>query len=108
MDRNELKDYNAFIVNRGLSYFNDCVPYVNEMNKFHFLDKDIQYTFLYKTIKKGKRFSKWIKKDESDILADVCNYYKVNNKTGLEMIELLDQKQKDRISEIMSFGGKTK
>ena len=32
------KNYNAFIVNRALSYFNDTVLYANEMNIHHSLD----------------------------------------------------------------------
>ena len=32
------KEYNAFIINRGLSYFQDTILYANEMNRFHHLD----------------------------------------------------------------------
>ena len=45
------KDYNAFMVNRGLSYFPDTVLYANEMNKFHHLGGRLQYSFLINTIK---------------------------------------------------------
>ena len=38
-------DYNSFIVNRSLSYFPDTVLYANEMNRYHFLDKKLQYEF---------------------------------------------------------------
>ena len=32
------KDYIPFLVNRGLSFFQDTVIQVNEMNRLHFLD----------------------------------------------------------------------
>ena len=32
------KEYNSFIVNRGLSYFKDTILYANEMNRYHHLD----------------------------------------------------------------------
>ena len=60
------KDYNAFMVNRGLSYFPDTVIYANEMNKFHHLDSRLQYQFLINIIRKRNRFSKWNKSDESE------------------------------------------
>ena len=40
------KDYNAFMVNRGLSYYNDTVIYANEMNKHAHADSRMQYDFL--------------------------------------------------------------
>ena len=40
-----IKDYPPYIVNRCLSGHMDCVMYANEMNKYNFLDKDMQYSF---------------------------------------------------------------
>ena len=56
------KDYNAFIVNRGLSYFPDTIFYSNEMNKFNQLDVDMQFDFLLNSIPKKKRLVNGIKK----------------------------------------------
>ena len=58
------KDYNAFIVNRALSYFNDTVLYANEMNIHHSLDSKLQYSFLINIVRKQKRWSKWLKPNE--------------------------------------------
>ena len=62
------KDYNAFMVNRGLSYYNDTVIYANEMNKNSHIDSRLQFDFLKQIIRKRKRFSKWNKADK---LADI-------------------------------------
>ena len=51
------KEYNPFIVNRGLSYFKDTVLYANEMNKNHTLDHRLQFDFLINIIRKKKRWS---------------------------------------------------
>ena len=32
------KDYNAYLVNKGLSYFIDTILFANEMNSHHHLD----------------------------------------------------------------------
>ena len=51
------KEYNGFMVNRGLSYFNDTVLYANEMNRYHQIDNLLQFDFLINIIRKKKRFS---------------------------------------------------
>ena len=51
------KEYNAFIINRGLSFFNDTVIYANEMNKYHHLDNRLQFDFFINIIRKKKRFT---------------------------------------------------
>ncbi len=56
------KDYNAFLVNRGLSYFPDTILFANEMNIKRDTPKQWQFDFLRLAIPKKKRFSKWHKK----------------------------------------------
>ena len=51
------KKYPAFIVNKILSGFSDTIMLVNEVNRNHFLDKDMQYSFLLNSIRSKKRFS---------------------------------------------------
>ena len=58
----DYKDYNPFIVNRALSYHNDCIPYVAELNRLNHLDNDMQYQYLLNSIRSMKRpFRKWQK-----------------------------------------------
>ena len=60
------KQYNPFIVNKALSHHIDCLLFVNEMNTRNYLDKDIQYSFLFNSIRKSKRYSTWEKKGIDD------------------------------------------
>ena len=46
-DSDTEKEYNPFLVNRGLSNFIDTVFVANEMNQRHFMDKKMQYDFLH-------------------------------------------------------------
>jgi len=39
------KNYNPFMVNRGLSYFHDTVLMANEMNRWHHIDHRLQFDF---------------------------------------------------------------
>ena len=101
------KDYNAYIVNRGLSYFPDTVLYANEMNRNHHLDKDCQFFFLLNSISKKKRFSKWAKKDaESESLSLVMEYYKYSSEKAKEVLNVLTEEQIGMIREKLTKGGK--
>ena len=73
------KEYNAFMINRSLSYFQDTVIYANEMNKYHHLDNRLQFDFLINTIRKRNRFSKWQKNTDPDSLNVVKEYYGYSN-----------------------------
>ena len=39
-----ISSYPPYIINRCLSGHLDCVMFANEMNKYNFLDKDMQYS----------------------------------------------------------------
>lgn len=101
------KDYNAFLINRGLSYFPDTILYANEMNKHPNLDKKMQFDFYVNSISKRKRFSKWHKKDVStDQLQLIQDYYKYNQTNALEALELLTDEKIKIIEDKMYKGGR--
>jgi len=91
------KDFVPFIVNKSLSYFMDTVAYANEMNKYPFLDKRMQYDYLKGSIRKRKRFSGWVKKDKSDVIDAIIKYYDVSYRKALEYEKLLTEDQKQEI-----------
>src|SRR5271169_1959296 len=68
----------AYIVNRCLSYFPDTIFYAQEMNMRSSLDGRPQYEFYLNGIKKGKRFARGMKSDNSEYLAIVKDYYGFN------------------------------
>ena len=100
------KAYNSFMINRGLSYFNDTVALANEMNFAHHLDKKLQYHFLINMTRKKKRFSKWFKPEtESDIEA-VKEYYGYSNEKARTALTLLSPEQIKVIKEKVNKGGR--
>jgi hypothetical protein len=99
------KDYNAFMVNRGLSYFPDTVIYANEMNKFHHLDSRLQYQFLINTIRKRNRFSKWNKSIESENINAIKKYYNYSNEKARDVLPLLSNKNLNIIRGRINYGG---
>ena len=99
------KDYNAFMVNRGLSYFPDTVIYANEMNRFHHLDSRLQYQFLINTIRKRNRFSKWNKSIESDNISAIKQYYGYSNEKARDVLPLLSNENLKYIRGRIQHGG---
>ena len=99
------KDYNAFMVNRGLSYFPDTVLYANEMNKFHHLDNRLQYQFLINTIRTRNRFSKWNKSIESKNINAIKKYYNYSNEKARDVLPLLSNENLNTIRGRINYGG---
>ena len=101
------KDYNAWLVNKGLSYFPDTVLYANEMNRNWSIDKDLQFNFLLNTIPKKKRFSKWHKKDVDTLnLTLVKEYFGYSSEKANKALNILSEEQLNMIKEKLYKGGK--
>ena len=102
------KQYNSFMVNRGLSYFRDTVIFANEMNKNHHLENRLQFDFLINIIRKKKRFSKWNKPETVDDLDIIKEYYGYSNEKARSAHKLLSPDQLNEIRKKVYKGGKTK
>ena len=100
------KDYNGFMVNRGLSYFADTVIIANEMNRYHHLDKKLQYHFFINMIRKRKRFSKWAKAQTESEIDAVKEYYGYSNEKARQAVTLLSPEQITNIKNKVSKGGR--
>ena len=100
------KDYPPYIINRCLSGHIDCIMYANEMNKYHFLDNDMQYQFYINILRKRKRFSPWIKKDKVSDLEVVKSYYGYSNEKASQALKILSNEQINFIKQRLETGGK--
>ena len=99
------KDYNAFMVNRGLSYFPDTVLYANEMNQYHHLDNRLQFDFLINIVRKRNRFSKWNKSIESENINAIKRYYDYSNEKARDVLPLLSNENLKTIRGRINHGG---
>ena len=105
-DPSVIKDYPPYIVNRCLSGNLDCIMFVNEMNKYSFLDKDMQYKFYLNTLRKKKRFSPWLRKDKVTDLQSVKQYYGYSNEKASQALKILSKQQLDYIKQRLETGGR--
>ena len=96
VDERTEKEYNPFIVNRAMGFGPDTVIAGNEMNSRHHLDNKMQYDFLRSTVRKAKRYNKWIKAEESDIEA-IQKFFGYSFFKAKEALRILNEDQIDRI-----------
>lgn len=105
IDFNE-KEYDAFMVNRNLSYFPDTVHYANEMNRFSNIPLQAQYHFYFNAISQRRRFSKWAKVENDKNILMVSHYYKCNINRAKEYLDLLSKEDIEFIRKKLDKGGK--
>ena len=103
-DLNE-SEYESFLINRALSYYQDCLLYANEMNRRFELSSRLQYHYLLNTIRKRKRFAKWIKPEKIDDLKIVMEYYQVSRAKAEEYLNILSNREVEHIRKKMNKGG---
>ena len=102
------KDYNAFMVNKALSYFPDTILHANLVNQYHQLDKRPQYEFLLNSIRPKKRFAKWVKDAGDKELEIVCEYYQCNRNLAKDYLSLLSSEQIKFMEQQLETGGTKK
>ena len=88
------RSYSPFMVNRGLSYYRDTVMFANEMNKYHSVDKKLQYDFFINIVRAQKRpYSKWFKKGSDSDLDVIKEYYGYSDAKAYDALKILDDAQ---------------
>ena len=100
------KGYNSFMVNRGLSYFQDTVLMANEMNQHAHLDNRLQFDFYINIVRKKKRFSKWLKPQTASDVEVVKEYYGYSNEKARQALSLLTPEQINALEKKVTKGGR--
>ena len=100
-----IKDYAPYIINRCLSGNIDSILFANEMNKYSFLDKAMQYSFYLNTLRKKKRFSPWLRKDKVTDLEIIKQYYGYSNEKASNALKILTPEQINFIKQRLETGG---
>ena len=99
------KKYPAFIVNKMLSAFSDTVMLVNEMNRNHFIDKDMQFQFLLNSIRTKKRYSPFLRASKLKEIECVKEYYGYSNDKAKSALDILTKDEIKLIKEKLYKGG---
>ena len=105
LEENPDAKYPAYIINRCMSGHLDTVLFANEMNLNHHLPLDMQYSFFLNSVRKRKRFSPWLRKDEIKDLDLVKRYYGYSNEKAKQALRILTNEQLNFIKSKLETGG---
>ena len=83
--------YIPYVVNRCMSYFPDTILYANEMNRFAGIPNKLQYDYYLNSVRKRKRFSKWLKNEISDDIDLIKQHFGYSEKKAREALEILGE-----------------
>ena len=100
------KDYNAYVVNKALSFYYDTVLQCNQMNLNANLPGTMQYHYLLNKIRGYKRpYQKWVKREKLDDLEAVKEYYGYSGAKAKDVMVLLSDAQLEEIRKRIYKGG---
>jgi hypothetical protein len=99
------KKYPASMVNKVLSGFQDTVMLCNEMNRNHFLDRDMQFQFLLNSIRSKKRFTPFLRASKIKDIECVKEYYGYSNEKAKSALDILTNEQLKLIKARLYKGG---
>ena len=99
------KQYPSYIINRCLSGQIDSVMFANEMNKHPNLEKKLQYDFFLNSLRKRKRYSPWLRKEQIENLELVKQYYGYSNEKASNALKILTPEQIKFIKQRLETGG---
>lgn len=97
--------YVPFIINRQFSLFTDTIFHCNELNKYSDMSKKAQYLYYFHSVKPKKRYAKWPKKNKTDNLQMISDYFKINYRKSAQLLMLLNENQLKEIHESAQTGG---
>jgi hypothetical protein len=99
--------YPAFMVNRTLSQYSDCLHYAVEMSLRPGIPNRIHYTYLLNTVKKyTRKRSSWAKKPEVEFAVDiVAKYSNVTKRQAAKMLPCLTVAQVEYMKKTLDPGG---
>ena len=96
--------YVPYVVNKSLSYFPETVLHANEMNRAY-IDNKLQYHYLLNTVRPGKRYAKWVKREDNGELEAVREFYGYSMEKALQVLRILTPQNIHYIKQKLQRGG---
>lgn len=90
------RQYNSFVVNRALSYFADTIFYANTANCLQ-ADNRMKYDYLFHSVSKKTRRSKWHKSEHDEQLVAIRELYCYNTRQAKQALKILNAAQIDAV-----------
>jgi len=97
------RDYLPFLVNRALSFSPDTILHANAVNQYPNVDKKLQYDYLFGAVRQRKRYDKWIKREEDDLIPLISKVYGVSPRKAAEYLTMLPKEALEELRK--GYGG---
>lgn len=92
--------YQAFMVNRGMSNGIDTVVHAYIMDQVGSkLPPDMQYDYYYHAVRKGKRYNSWAKEPKYDYVDLIVDVYNVNKSHAISISNRLTPEELNQLQE---------
>ena len=102
------KEYAPYIINRCLSYFPDTVMQCNQMNELPSIGKRMHFDYLRLSVRQRKRYSKWLKDEENELLDMLKLAYDYSHIRAKEVLPLLSKEDIELLKSQTFKGGTQK
>jgi hypothetical protein len=106
LDDSSISSYNPYMINKWLSMSIDTIMYSQEMNCNAHLPKDMQYDYYFYSLKKQKRFFKYIKHKREDIINLISEYHSCSYSKAKHMLNLFSDSDIEYMKSKLNKGGK--
>lgn len=103
-DTNE-SQYDCYMINRYLSMHPTTMLYANEMNKLYFLPKRMQYDYLFNSIRKERRYFKYMKSEKIEDIELVKEYFGYGRRKAKDALRVLSEEDIEYMREKLNKGG---
>jgi hypothetical protein len=100
-----ISSYTPYIINKCVAGHLDTILFANELNQYPYISKDMQYAFYLHSLRKKKRYTPWVKKEDAENLAVIKEYYGYNDKRAMEALRLLNREEINFIKQRLNKGG---
>lgn len=104
-DEKAQKLFQPYVTNRFYSFFVDTIFYANEMNCNWQVDKKSQFDFYRLSLRKKKRFSKWIRKDTDEKIELVKKVFNYTDAKAKEVLNILGPHDFEELKKYLDTGG---
>ena len=102
----EEKEYNAFMINRWLSFSADTALYAQAMNELYWLPKSMQYDYLRFAIRKSRRYFQYQKKQKADEdISVIAEYHNMSLRQAKSLSNMFDDDDIKHMRSRLNKGG---
>jgi hypothetical protein len=106
LDEYNKTDYVPFLINRGMSFYPETILHANFLNSNSHLDRILQYKYYLYSVKKKKRFSKWLSNSKTpEKILIISKFYGISVNKAKEISDMITSEDLDNMKKYLDTGG---